>query len=324
MTPKTRGSGTFVRFLIIFFNSLFVLGGLALLVVSVWAWADEKTLRPYVKTRVFSSMALMGVAVAVIAVIAALLGCYGASKRIRWMVIIFASLLLLFLLITLGIVIALYVFRTVLGKQIQTALVSSMMNDYQEEPPSHTLWALKDSWDWLQQTLRCCGVASNGSAAFYTWQTSRWFRLQRQSMLEEDVRKNVSSSDLNLDFGYVPTSCCVPASPDIVIDPTDNSTFLNRDKCLAINSYVDFRGPPRIRITNGVVDDNDALYVEGCFHSFRAFLGNERNLVIVVSSVVALIAVQVIGLGLACHLCRRLRSREQMDLEDFSNGGRRR
>jgi len=150
MTPKTRGSGTFVRFLIIFFNSLFVLGGLALLVVSVWAWADEKTLRPYVKTRVFSSMALMGVAVAVIAVIAALLGCYGASKRVRWMVIIFASLLLLFLLITLGIVIALYVFRTVLGKQIQTALVSSMMNDYQEEPPSHTLWALKDSWDWLQ------------------------------------------------------------------------------------------------------------------------------------------------------------------------------
>ena len=141
-------------------------------------------------------------------------------------------------------------------------------------------------------------------------------------MLEADVRKNDSSANDILESGYVPTSCCVPASPDIVIDPSNDSTFLNRDKCLAINSYVDFRGPPRIRITNGVVDDNDALYVDGCFHSFRDFLGNELNLVIIVCSVVILLAVQVIGLGLACHLCRRLRSREQMDLEDFSNGRR--
>ena len=127
MTPKTRGSGTFVRFLLIFFNSIFVLAGLALLVVSIWAWADEKSLRPFVKIRVFASLALSGVAVAVIAVSAALLGCFGAARRVRWIVIVFASLLLLFLLITLGVVVALYIFRTVLGKQIQSALVNSMM-----------------------------------------------------------------------------------------------------------------------------------------------------------------------------------------------------
>lgn len=285
MPSKTRGSGTFVRFLLVFFNSLFVVAALALLVVSVWAWADEKTLRPFVKTRVFAALALTGAVVAVVAVVAALLGCCGAVRGSRGTVVVFASLLLLFLIVTLGIVVALYVFRSVLGKQIQGALVNSMMNGYVEKPTSHASAALKDSWDWLQQTLRCCGVATNGSAAFYSWQSSRWFREQRQLQLEADVRKNgdngtaVNDDDGGDDdraFGYVPASCCVPATPYIVVDPSDNGTFLNRDKCMAINSFVDFRGPPRFRIANGVVDANDALFVDGCFHAFRDFLGHER------------------------------------------------
>jgi len=301
-----------VRFLLIFFNALFVLAGFSLLAISVWALADEKSLRSLIQTRLFTMLALAGLAVAVIAICSGLLGCFGAVKGIRWMTIVFGALLLLFLIITLGAVLTLYIFRGIVGREIKGAMVKSLKSDYSESPANHRFYAIKDTWDWLQQTLRCCGVRHNNSAGYYAWHSSRWFR-------ETSSRENATYG--NVTSGFVPPSCCVPSAPGIVVDPEDPSTFANRDKCLGINAYFDFRGPPRLRILSGAANAaNEAIFVDGCYHAFRSLVADEWNLVIVVTSVVALIAIEVIGLGLTCHLCRRLRSREQIELENFSKG----
>lgn len=301
-----------VRFLLIFFNALFVLAGFALLALSVWALADEKSLRPLIQTRLFTLLALAGVAVAVIAICSGLLGCFGAVKGIRWMTILFGALLLLFLILTLGAVVTLYIFRGVVSKEIKGAMIHSLKSGYAESPASHRFCAIKDSWDWLQQTLRCCGVRHNNSAGYYAWQSSRWFR---------ETASGGNGTAGNSTSGFVPPSCCVPSAPGVVVDPEDPSTFTNRDKCLGIHAFSDFRGPPRLRIFSGTTHAvNDAIFVDGCYHAFRSLLADEWNLVIVVVSVVALIAIEVIGLGLTCHLCRRLRSRDQIELEDFSKG----
>jgi len=313
---ETRGSGTFVRYLLIFFNFLFVLGASALLVVSVWALADERTLRPFIKTRLFTALSLAALGVAVTALCVALLGCCGAAKRAKCILVLFAVLLIFFLLATLAGVVTLYVFRGVVQRQIKAGLVASLKYDYVEDPPTHEFGAIKDSWDWLQQTLGCCGVADkDGSAAYYSWQSSRWFR-DAANCSHSPCEKNVVDA-----VGLVPDSCCVPSAPGVVVDKTNNSTFLNRDKCRAVKAFADFRGPPRLRTAGGFNGGaNDALYVEGCFSVFLRLVAEQRNLVIIVSAVVALIAVQVAGVGLACHLCRRLRSRGQLQMEDFSKG----
>jgi len=302
MTARTRGSATLVRCLLVFFNVLFVLTGFLLLALCVWALADEKSLRTLIQTRVFTTLALSGVAVAIITICSALLGCFGAAKGVRWILIVFGALLLFFLVATLGAVVTLYVFRGNVGREIRTGMLGLLQFDYETHPPNQRLGAIKDAWDWLQQTLRCCGIENNNSVAPYAWQASRWF-LERH----KQASGNGTANGTAIISGYVPPSCCVPSAPGVIVDPGDPSTFANRAKCLGINEYADYRGPPRLRSVG--TTSNDALYIEGCYNAFKTLLGNEWNLVIVVSTVVALIAVQVAGLGLACHLCRRLKKR---------------
>ena len=126
MTFQTRGSATLVRVLLVIFNTLFVLGGFALLFLSVWALADEKSLRPLIHTRIYTMLALAGVAIAVTAISSALLGCFGAAKGVRWILIVFGALLLIFLIATLGAVVTLYVFRGVVGKEIKGTMIDTL------------------------------------------------------------------------------------------------------------------------------------------------------------------------------------------------------
>lgn len=311
MTSKTKGTGTFVKYLLFLFNSAFALFGAAMLMFAAWALADEASLRPLIKTRVFSSLALAALGIAILTLLTALLGCFGAIKEIKCMVVVFSALLLFFLVATLGGVVTLYMFRHTVGKELETALINSIKNDYKSHPVTPEARAIKDSWDWLQSTLRCCGVRHNASASYYIWQRSNWFKNASNSSSSSN---SSNSSNTTNGIPLVPYSCCVPKGPGVVVDPNDDSSFLNRDQCLGIGDWADIRGPPKSRIAQGVLSSNDALYLSGCWDSFEALLKDETNLVVVVAFVVALILVEVVGLGMACHLCRRLKSYRKMQL----------
>ncbi|XP_028437912.1 CD63 antigen [Perca flavescens] len=162
-----------VKYLLFFFNFLFWLCGLALVVVGVLVQLGlHKTLM--MKDATASGAPIVLIAVGVVIFFIAFFGCCGAWKENHCMVATFAVLLVLVILVEIAAVIAGYIFRNKLSVVVQDSL-EDMISDYKNGTAE-----FRKSLDKLQEDLKCCGV--NGS--------SDW-------------------TDFGADKNSVPDSCCV-------------------------------------------------------------------------------------------------------------------
>lgn len=288
-----------VQYLLFIFNVVFLLAGLNLLGMSVWALLDKDYLAVFIKTRLFTAAALFLLCVSVLIIIISFFGCLGSIKGIRWILTLFFLSLLLVLSALLGGVIFMFLYRHSISHQLENIMQSSMKNNYFNKPENASSAAVRDTWDWMQQTLRCCGAGANGS---FEWQSTSWFRSAEKTHF----------GDMD-ETPKVPESCCVPSELPGFVDAARNQSFENRDKCLGIGAYSSFGGPPITRIVTS--QKNEGIYVTGCHRRIINIIGESRYLLIIVSTVVGLIVLIVLGMGLSCNLCRRLEDAEDFFLE---------
>ncbi|KAJ8016857.1 hypothetical protein DPEC_G00011700 [Dallia pectoralis] len=143
-----------VKYLLFFFNFIFWLCGLAMIIVGVLVQVVvNNTL--VIKNASASSAPIVIIAVGVIVFFIAFFGCCGAWKESYCMVTMFSILLSLIVIVEIGAAIAGYVFRGNLKGIVQTSL-NEMVNKYNNGSKE-----LKATVDKLQESLKCCGMNSS-------------------------------------------------------------------------------------------------------------------------------------------------------------------
>ncbi|MCI4387195.1 hypothetical protein PGIGA_G00071320 [Pangasianodon gigas] len=141
-----------VKFLFFFFNFIFWLCGLALIIVGVVAKTAVPSL-PAIKQVASTASPIVIIVVGVVVFFIAFFGCCGAWKDNYCMVTTFAVLLSFIIIIEIGIAIAVYVFRSKITTLVDEGL-KEMIKDYK------TNKEIRDNMDNIQQELRCCGVVN--------------------------------------------------------------------------------------------------------------------------------------------------------------------
>lgn len=143
-----------VKFLLFFFNFIFWLCGLALIVLGVWVQVSlHKT--PVIQGASGSAAPLVLIIVGVVIFFIAFFGCCGAWKENYCMVTMFAILLSLIIIVEIATAIAAYVFRDKLTGLVDTGL-RDMITQYNNASKEY-----QEGLDKIQEDLKCCGVVNS-------------------------------------------------------------------------------------------------------------------------------------------------------------------
>nr|BAM36397.1 CD63 antigen [Oplegnathus fasciatus] len=143
-----------VKFLLFFFNFIFWLCGLALIVVGILAQvALHNSFMISDPSASGAPIVLIGVGVVIFFI--AFFGCCGAWKENYCMVTTFAVLLSLIIIIEIAAAITGYVFRSKLSTVVQDSLTDMIVN-YKNSTDK-----FRETVDKLQEDLKCCGVNSS-------------------------------------------------------------------------------------------------------------------------------------------------------------------
>jgi CD63 antigen len=144
-----------IKYLLFIFNFIFVLCGLAILVIGVLVQIGNshysKHLDEISKNLTFPSITL--IVIGSVIFVLAFLGCCGAIRESHCMMVTFASLLLTILIIQVAV--AIYVFVTVKNSgeiDFKDAYAKNLFDNYNKEQEA------KELVDTIQEQLECCGV----------------------------------------------------------------------------------------------------------------------------------------------------------------------
>ncbi|TKS76686.1 CD63 antigen [Collichthys lucidus] len=143
-----------VKFLLFFFNFIFWLCGLALIVVGIIVQIGlHKTFM--INDASASGVPIVLIGVGVVIFFIAFFGCCGAWKENYCMITTFAILLSLIIIVEIAAAIAGYIFRNKLSAVVQDSL-TEMINKYNNGTEE-----FKKAVDKLQEDMKCCGVNSS-------------------------------------------------------------------------------------------------------------------------------------------------------------------
>ncbi|XP_076874814.1 CD63 antigen [Brachyhypopomus gauderio] len=172
-----------VKFLVFFFNFVFWLCGLALIVLGVVVQVVlYKT--PVIKDASGSAAPIVLIVIGAVIFLVSFFGCCGAWKENYCMITMFAIFMSVVIIAEIATAIAAYVFRDKLTKVVGTGL-KDMISQYNNNTD------IKKSLDDLQHELKCCGAVN-----YNDWAS---FRLDKHS---------------------VPDSCCIKVTKDCGVNAT--------------------------------------------------------------------------------------------------------
>ncbi|XP_048847282.1 tetraspanin-9 [Brienomyrus brachyistius] len=144
----------FVKYLMFIFNLIFWLGGCGLFGVGVWlSFTQAEFFSLPVSFPSLTAANLLLVAGGV-TMVTGFLGCLGALKEQRCLLMTFFIILLLVVITEIILVLILHIFREQLDEKAQKELKDGMKTYNTDEQ-------LKMAWDKMQYMLKCCGVNSS-------------------------------------------------------------------------------------------------------------------------------------------------------------------
>ncbi|XP_056158199.1 CD63 antigen [Lampris incognitus] len=184
-----------VKFLLFFFNFIFWVCGLALIILGILVQvAVHNTFMIHDASASVAPLVVIGVGVVIFFI--AFFGCCGAWKENYCMVTTFSVLLLLIIIVEIGAAIAGYIFRGKISDVVQDTL-TEMITNYNNSTDE-----FRATVDKMQKDLKCCGF--NGS--------SDW--------------KIFSSSG-----NSVPDSCCVNVTKNCGVGTMTDAGKVHQEGC---------------------------------------------------------------------------------------------
>lgn len=140
---------TFIKYLLFFFNLLFAISGISILVVGATILAAQKNLQVVMDS--FWPGAVLLIAVGSIVFLISFLGCCGAIRNSNVMVMSFAVLLIIIFILELTAAIAGYLLRA----EVHNVVESGMNKSIESYMTSNTT---AEGWNIMQHDFKCCGI----------------------------------------------------------------------------------------------------------------------------------------------------------------------
>jgi CD63 antigen len=168
-----------VKFLMFVFNFLFVVCGIALIAIGSWVLASSSKYSKLFGEESYLAAPIILIVAGVIIFFIAFMGCCGAIKENRCMLITFGTFLILISILEIAAGITGYVFRNSIDETVLRETRNNL-NQYSQGDKS-----VDDFVDVLQHDLKCCGAAN-----YTDWKTTKWGQAHPNA---------------------VPDSCCIAA-----------------------------------------------------------------------------------------------------------------
>jgi len=162
----------FVRMLLFVFNFLFWALGIALLVVGIMSRSSVSNWQQLVNDSLVPNAANILIAAGVLVALIGFLGCCGALKKNRCMLLSFAISIILIFILQLGGGIYAYTKSGKLQKDFKAGVDSAVNNTYGR--PEEANKEITKAIDWIQQNVKCCGTMTPASWA-ETGKESWWY-----------------------------------------------------------------------------------------------------------------------------------------------------
>ncbi|KAG8187217.1 hypothetical protein JTE90_020648 [Oedothorax gibbosus] len=180
MLPRmVEGFAKVVKYALFLANCVILICGIAVFSVGVWTLADKSFMERLLGTDLYVSSASILIATGVIVTIISFLGCLGAIKEIKCMLLTFFIILfMIFIIVLVGGILG-YVFRSEVEMRMEQEMIMTIPL-YKNES------AVTDAWDSVQNYFMCCGLAINSEPGYEIW---------KQNKKLADTKK-------------VPASCC--------------------------------------------------------------------------------------------------------------------
>lgn len=160
------GCGKCARIFMFISNFIIWIGSILLLVLGVWTVVDKPFLEELLGKQVYAAAAYIVIAIGVIAFFVSFLGCFGALKEIKCMLLTyFIITFLMFMVLLVGGILG-YVFRGQAKNTVKNVL-TQQLREY--DPTTPTL-KITRAWDDTQTAMKCCGVES-----FQDWTNNQHF-----------------------------------------------------------------------------------------------------------------------------------------------------
>nr|XP_046209182.1 tetraspanin-4-like [Oncorhynchus gorbuscha] len=142
-----------VKYLMFVFNLIFWLGGCGLFGVGVWLSFTQSEFSSLPLSFPSLSAANLLLVAGGVTMVTGFLGCLGALKEQRCLLMTFFVILFLLVLTEVTLTLVLHIFHNELDTKAQDELKEGMKNYLTDE-------GLKKSWDNVQKMFKCCGVTN--------------------------------------------------------------------------------------------------------------------------------------------------------------------
>ncbi|XP_030062310.1 tetraspanin-1 [Microcaecilia unicolor] len=150
------GCFTFVKVMMILFNLAIFLGGGALLGVGIWVSVDSSSFMKIFGALSSSAMQFVNVgyfliAIGAILVVLGFLGCCGAQKESKCLLIIFFSIILIIFIAEVAAAVVALVYTSMAETLLQTLVGPVLKDDYGKKAD------VTQIWNSTMGDLKCCG-----------------------------------------------------------------------------------------------------------------------------------------------------------------------
>ncbi|KAJ7332784.1 hypothetical protein JRQ81_014964 [Phrynocephalus forsythii] len=150
---------TFLKVMMILFNLAIVIGGGVLLGIGIWVSVDSSSFLHIFGPLSSSVLQFVNVGYLLIAIGAVLfvlgfLGCCGAQKESKCLLIMFFSIVLIIFIIEVAAAVVALVYTSLAETILQGTVVQLLKNEYNKTSDITTVW------DTTMNNLKCCGLSN--------------------------------------------------------------------------------------------------------------------------------------------------------------------
>lgn len=165
------GCSKFGKVFLVIINLIFLVLGLGFLVagvlVKVNALSSDVTpalnsvdVAGYKLGDLANNLSIVFIVIGVFILLVSGLGLFGACCEVRWMLVVYAILVLILLIIKIAAVVLWFKMRTDFEETVKTGLLESLKKDYKSDFLNNTENSISNGWNYVFLTFDCCGVNS--------------------------------------------------------------------------------------------------------------------------------------------------------------------
>ncbi|XP_013777868.1 CD151 antigen-like [Limulus polyphemus] len=152
-----EGCRKLIKYAMLMANLMILVGGIIVFAIGVWTLADKAFMESLLGSNLYVSSAAILIASGVIVIIVAFLGCMGAVKEIKCMLLTyFIILFMIFIMMLVGGILG-YVFRNEVDDHMHREMLTTV-RQYMNNTP------ITEAWDLVHKKFECCGMKQEGSS----------------------------------------------------------------------------------------------------------------------------------------------------------------